>query len=186
MCSGPVNYKSYQQVLSLGPQKKRSPKPKTETVTTKRRTKSGCLTCRRRKKKCDEEKTGGKCQACIRNFLDCCWSKDDNEETKPKKASSVPETPEVAPVKMRCQTPTEKPQPNGNGASAYPSPVMSPKSEHDTTENKDVKMFVLPPSQYKVSKPAAAPAKKALKKALEAKFYIASFDSGKALCQVKN
>lgn len=35
------------------------------------RTRTGCLACRLRKKKCDELKP--KCQACIRNKLDCSW-----------------------------------------------------------------------------------------------------------------
>lgn len=41
----------------------------------KRRTKTGCMTCRLRKKKCDEEidPATGKCTGCARNFLDCCW-----------------------------------------------------------------------------------------------------------------
>ncbi|KAL4911373.1 fungal-specific transcription factor domain-containing protein [Aspergillus multicolor] len=35
------------------------------------RTRSGCLTCRRRKKKCDEQKP--RCAACARNGLLCSW-----------------------------------------------------------------------------------------------------------------
>lgn len=35
------------------------------------RTRTGCLTCRQRKKKCDEEKP--RCRACKRNKLDCSW-----------------------------------------------------------------------------------------------------------------
>jgi hypothetical protein len=35
------------------------------------RTRTGCLTCRQRKKKCDEEKPH--CRACKRNKLDCSW-----------------------------------------------------------------------------------------------------------------
>jgi hypothetical protein len=35
------------------------------------RTRHGCLTCRRRKKKCDETKPS--CVACARNCLDCSW-----------------------------------------------------------------------------------------------------------------
>ncbi|ODQ80924.1 hypothetical protein BABINDRAFT_160362 [Babjeviella inositovora NRRL Y-12698] len=41
----------------------------------KKRTKTGCFTCRQRKKKCDEhiDPVSGKCTGCIRNFLDCSW-----------------------------------------------------------------------------------------------------------------
>lgn len=40
-------------------------------VPAKRRTTTGCLTCRVRKKKCDEEKPT--CTGCKRNFLICNW-----------------------------------------------------------------------------------------------------------------
>ncbi|GAV55898.1 hypothetical protein ZYGR_0AZ00690 [Zygosaccharomyces rouxii] len=53
---------------------------------TEKRSKSGCLTCRNRKKKCDEIKP--LCKGCRRNFLQCIWpeensnrkSNDENEE----------------------------------------------------------------------------------------------------------
>ncbi|CDF91581.1 ZYBA0S12-02212g1_1 [Zygosaccharomyces bailii CLIB 213] len=38
---------------------------------TEKRSKSGCLTCRNRKKKCDEVKPC--CKGCRRNFLQCVW-----------------------------------------------------------------------------------------------------------------
>ncbi|KAH8434389.1 Zn(II)2Cys6 transcription factor [Aspergillus melleus] len=40
-------------------------------MPAKWRTKSGCLTCRTRRKKCDEER--GTCRACRRNLLTCIW-----------------------------------------------------------------------------------------------------------------
>ncbi|KAI1613408.1 fungal-specific transcription factor domain-containing protein [Exophiala viscosa] len=40
-----------------------------------RRTKTGCLVCRRRKKKCDERLPV--CRACERNSLDCLWPSQD-------------------------------------------------------------------------------------------------------------
>lgn len=70
------DYRSYQQVISLSirpntPNKVRKSKaPKSQP---KIRTKTGCLTCRKRKKKCDEHIVDGKCQGCTRNFLDCNW-----------------------------------------------------------------------------------------------------------------
>ncbi|KAJ5116788.1 hypothetical protein N7456_001136 [Penicillium angulare] len=39
--------------------------------TSKRRTRTGCLTCRRRKKKCDEARPS--CTGCHRNNLECQW-----------------------------------------------------------------------------------------------------------------
>ena len=70
-------YKDYQKVINLAVKNKPNFKRKSSRTDpgyeVKRRTKTGCLTCRRRKKKCDEEKSGGRCQACIRNFLNCTW-----------------------------------------------------------------------------------------------------------------
>ncbi|PSK41626.1 hypothetical protein C7M61_001313 [Candidozyma pseudohaemuli] len=181
MCNETLNYKAYQQVLDLGCEKKtkatkREPKP----TASKRRTKTGCMTCRRRKKKCDEHKTGGKCQACIRNFLDCHWPGEDelkNETTSESSVPASPKTPESLPV-------TDK------GADAYPSPAMSPKAGHaETTANcMDIKTLTLPPmqSKIKVTKPKSQPKKSQPKKAQGAKFFIASFDSGKSLCQIKS
>lgn len=45
-----------------------------EALASKRpplRTRTGCLTCRQRRKKCDEKKP--QCSGCARNFLDCIW-----------------------------------------------------------------------------------------------------------------
>lgn len=47
---------------------------------TEKRSKSGCLTCRNRKKKCDESKP--LCKGCRRNFLQCIWP-DENQNRKP-------------------------------------------------------------------------------------------------------
>lgn len=38
---------------------------------TKGRSNTGCLSCRRRRKKCDERRPS--CKACARNFLECIW-----------------------------------------------------------------------------------------------------------------
>lgn len=51
------------------------------TRLPKTRTKSGCFTCRKRKKKCDEH--GPVCQGCARNFLKCVWPSNPSE-TLPK------------------------------------------------------------------------------------------------------
>ena len=42
-------------------------------MTTSFRVKTGCLTCRQRRKKCDERKPN--CTGCTRNFLSCQWPK---------------------------------------------------------------------------------------------------------------
>lgn len=83
-------YKEYQKVINLAVKNKPSFKRKSSRTEpgheVKRRTRTGCLTCRKRKKKCDEEKSGGRCQACIRNFLNCTWP----DETKSEQIFSEP------------------------------------------------------------------------------------------------
>lgn len=86
------------------------------TAPIKRRTKTGCFTCRKRKKKCDEDKVNGKCQACTRNFLECCWPETNINSTIKSQASSMekqssstselaegPKTPELKMVKPCTQ-----------------------------------------------------------------------------------
>ncbi|CAN3476246.1 hypothetical protein DICA0_D13014 [Diutina catenulata] len=75
-----MTYRDYQQVLDINIRAK-APKASSKRAINKiskqspirKRTKTGCLTCRKRKKKCDESVVNGKCQGCTRNFLDCCW-----------------------------------------------------------------------------------------------------------------
>lgn len=162
-----MNYKSYQQVLDLSSDKKRSththskPKGAEGSAAPKKRTKTGCLTCRRRKKKCDEDKVDGKCQSCVRNFLDCCW---------PGEAVAAEPSVEL----------TVKPKPTvkNTGASAYPSPMLSPKSEA-VDLGKEIKPLQL----LKVTKVKSE--KKRLNKAA-ARFVVTSFDRENMLCQIKN
>ncbi|SCV06245.1 LANO_0H25290g1_1 [Lachancea nothofagi CBS 11611] len=45
---------------------------------TERRSKNGCLTCRNRRKKCDEVKP--QCSGCARNMLDCNWPSPFSKE----------------------------------------------------------------------------------------------------------
>lgn len=52
------------------------------------RSRSGCLSCRRRKKKCDETKPI--CAACLRNALSCVWP-----DTSPLAAPEVVSTPQM-------------------------------------------------------------------------------------------
>ncbi|CDH13196.1 uncharacterized protein ZBAI_04982 [Zygosaccharomyces bailii ISA1307] len=52
-------------------------------LQSKRRSITGCLTCRKRRKKCDETKPS--CKACNRNFLECTWPKIINERLSPRR-----------------------------------------------------------------------------------------------------
>lgn len=159
MCNK-VGYKAYQQVLDLAGEKKRAAKVgrQSSPATPRKRTKSGCLSCRRRKKKCDEQKIGGKCQACIRNFLDCCWPGEEEPIIKEEPSKIV-----------------EKPVAENKGASAYPSPISSPKQQA-VDLCKDIKPFALPELKFKITKPT---------KTKKAQFIVTSFDQDRALCQVK-
>lgn len=172
-----MDYKSYQQVLDLSRTKQSLSKCKAKNATdpgpTKRRTKSGCLTCRSRKKKCDEEKIDGKCQACIRNFLDCCWSTAapaTTIATTASKPSQPQKTPKAAHPKPAKFTPRA-----GTGASAYPSPLSSPK-----LMSVEEKLLRSPKAITKLSKPRRA----SPKEAAVTQFVVTSFDKDRMLCQI--
>lgn len=49
---------------------------------TEKRSKSGCLTCRKRKKKCDEARP--RCTGCKRNLLDCVWVNEAQGTAQPE------------------------------------------------------------------------------------------------------
>ncbi|CAI5756955.1 unnamed protein product [Candida verbasci] len=130
-------------------------KSKKDSNQIKRRTKTGCLTCRKRKKKCDEDKINGKCQACTRNCLDCTWPDlsliSKNNKTKTMKNQNIIEkfnnttefVRELSPKSTKCDinsllsttsneiinkisTPKQYPM-EPQPQNAYPSPVQSPK-----------------------------------------------------------
>lgn len=44
------------------------------------RSKNGCLTCRGKRKKCDETKP--QCKACVRSVQACVWSSDDKQDSQ--------------------------------------------------------------------------------------------------------
>ncbi|KAH3669311.1 hypothetical protein OGAPHI_001432 [Ogataea philodendri] len=52
----------------------RMTKPKKETPPAKRRVRTGCLTCRRKHKKCDENRP--KCDFCTAKGLECVWPEE--------------------------------------------------------------------------------------------------------------
>lgn len=174
-----TNYRSYQQVLNITVKpktvkcgqaansvKKSTTKPKRDESQIKRRTKTGCLTCRKRKKKCDEDKVNGKCQACTRNFLECCWP----EQTA---ASPITKTPICKKKELKCTTKSpvlkstkcdissllatpiksEPPQVKSEPLTVkpepvpYPSPIQSPIFSEAKCDvfNHDVNYITLPP-----------------------------------------
>lgn len=171
-----LSYRSYQKVLniSLKPKAtnacskkastvattKKIAKPKRDESQIKRRTKTGCLTCRKRKKKCDEDKVNGKCQACTRNFLDCCWPDPNTFKTKNVKPQQQPQQstvvkPQMSPIirPKKCdinyllQSQPEATTPAVAQPKVhipYPSPTLSPvfAESKPTTE---VSSFSLPP-----------------------------------------
>ncbi|CAK9436915.1 uncharacterized protein LODBEIA_P14340 [Lodderomyces beijingensis] len=197
-----TNYRSYQQVLNISVKPaaaaaavavsqvstadskhaKKITKPKKATLgntarrTTsaiKRRTKTGCYTCRKRKKKCDEDKVNGKCQACTRNFLECCWpeaklitaeppmemmdqSKLDATPTAELSLSSSSSAKNLAPIK-KCHikdllaSPPASPELPPVEANPYPSPRQSPLFKESQTRCSplasytDISLMSLPP-----------------------------------------
>lgn len=183
------SYKTYQQVLNISvakkttkPTAKKVVKPKAAAKPTKKRTRTGCLTCRKRKKKCDEDKVNGKCQGCTRNFLECCWPEEPKVSAlvSPSPVFPVvstidtgvtvkhPVLPDLQPVQDKCSISSLIEPPTPVKANPYPSPVHSPVSEVKK-EVFDVKAFELPPSRV-VQQPS--------------KFIITSFNTDKDLCQV--
>jgi len=79
-------------------------------MTTSFRVKTGCLTCRQRRKKCDEREPV--CTGCTRNFLECDWPspvtfRDGNRKPKrsPSGANSPPhlKTPKLETGRARTQ-----------------------------------------------------------------------------------
>lgn len=59
-----------------------------------RRTRTGCLCCRLRKKKCDERQP--KCGACERNFLICTWQSKKSEVEQPRGRRCLDKRPDSA------------------------------------------------------------------------------------------
>ncbi|CCE82102.1 Piso0_002799 [Millerozyma farinosa CBS 7064] len=109
-----MSYRAYQQVLRLDNKEAKTSRKirgvKKPSGGCKKRSRSGCLTCRRRKKKCDEHVINGKCEGCSRNFLACCWPTDG------AKTVSSPEA-----------TASEGSAPSCDSSPAA-SPCLSPKS----------------------------------------------------------
>ncbi|CUS25184.1 LAQU0S31e00232g1_1 [Lachancea quebecensis] len=60
---------------------RKHPKEGVYVKHTERRSKSGCFTCRHRRKKCDEARP--RCGGCTRNMLDCSWPSSFINEYSP-------------------------------------------------------------------------------------------------------
>lgn len=155
-----------------------SPSKPKETTAIRKRTKTGCLTCRKRKKKCDENVIDGKCQGCTRNFLECCWLEPKCSEaaTLATPPVSVVSSPKMA-VKIISSPSNMSPKYIPQPANAYPSPVNSPELQGAKLLNAEISTLEL--SKNKVSKPK----RKVIKMA--PKFVVTSFDKDKALVHVK-
>lgn len=68
-----------------------------------RRTITGCMTCRKRRKKCDEEKPI--CGGCRRNYLQCNWPDYNNGRLRrPKRRNNVKSPEKVIPNKEERKT----------------------------------------------------------------------------------
>lgn len=91
-----MSYRAYQQVLRLDKKEAKTNRKirgvKKPLVGCKKRSRSGCLTCRRRKKKCDEHVINGKCEGCSRNFLACCWPSDGARTVSISEATAIEES----------------------------------------------------------------------------------------------
>ncbi|KAF3807603.1 putative transcriptional regulatory protein C15D4.02 [Colletotrichum gloeosporioides] len=116
------------------------------------RTKTGCMTCRRRKKKCDEQKP--ECSNCIRGGFVCAgyppqrnavWQKSDNKATAiPLESKDPSYVPPGAYGMPQSQPPQSQPQPQPQ---AQPQPQPPPQPQHQSQ----------PPHQPQPQHPQQAP-----------------------------
>lgn len=71
------------------------------------RSKNGCLTCRSKRKKCDE--TRPRCTSCVRSNQTCVWPSKDEQESPP--SNSVGNTSDsTSSTSERKRSPNEDPQ----------------------------------------------------------------------------
>ncbi|KAI3403016.1 hypothetical protein KGF56_004269 [Candida oxycetoniae] len=101
--------------------------------------------------KCDENRLNGKCQACTRNFLQCCWPevKRDSlvEKNQVVKSSLVRKKCDINSLLVTTTTTTTAATKTPIGViNPYPSPLQSPiKSTTALGINDDVGFMQLPP-----------------------------------------
>ncbi|EQB58185.1 bacterial transferase hexapeptide [Colletotrichum gloeosporioides Cg-14] len=116
------------------------------------RTKTGCMTCRRRKKKCDEQKP--ECSNCIRGGFVCAgyppqrnavWQKSDNKATAiPLESKDPSYVPPGAYGMPQSQPPQSQPQPQPQ---PQPQSQPPPQPQHQSQ----------PPHQPQPQHPQQAP-----------------------------
>lgn len=170
-----MGYKQYQQLVNITINKPTTNKKitKIRQPTKKTRSKSGCLTCRKRKKKCDEDVVNGKCQGCTRNFLSCEWShsitaSSSNTMMTPDSCPVLPKITKVD-IKSLCNEDVIVPKQDAAPTviNPYPSPLPSPRIETKVMTN-EVKPLIL---EKKVDK-------------MDNTFIITSVDNNKRLVNI--
>ncbi|GMM47742.1 hypothetical protein DAPK24_043400 [Pichia kluyveri] len=95
--------------VSIAKDTRERPKLKSSSIKQVRlpkvRTKTGCFTCRKRKKKCDEN--GPVCSGCSRNFLCCVWPTNPSE-TMPKNFQILPSSQDQFNTSLKFNSNVEK------------------------------------------------------------------------------
>ncbi|CCE83025.1 Piso0_002799 [Millerozyma farinosa CBS 7064] len=140
-----MSYRAYQQVLRLDNKESKTSRKirgvKKPSVDCKKRSRSGCLTCRKRKKKCDEHVINGKCEGCSRNFLACCWPTDGARTlSSPEAATSEGSMPsfDSSPAASPCLSPKS---PCSEAAPGSPgSPSLVPMGQFTLPKNYSYKL----------------------------------------------
>lgn len=161
--------------------------PKTQNMTPAlKRTRTGCLTCRQRKKKCDEERTNGKCQACTRNFLSCGWPVDHSLLLSSHSASPV--SLQNSPTDRHSKISVPDLCSPGNAANplynVYPSPAVTPTIKTcPMSPITPVDALILPPSRCHSLKNNLK-IKSNTNADLGERFVITSFDHKQTLCPI--
>ncbi|APA10085.1 hypothetical protein sscle_05g048550 [Sclerotinia sclerotiorum 1980 UF-70] len=128
------------------------------------RTKTGCLTCRQRRKKCDESKP--RCMNCTRNKVDCCWGETpfrqcsngyemhkpfDNTASSSSYTTSsdtLSDLPKPKWLSVLCQT-DGKPR----HSNYYPNPIKSPSEDDHYLMLVYYQREVIPSTTHKYAHP---------------------------------
>lgn len=194
-----MSYRDYQQVLDINIQPKRpksvraTPVKVTKKLTIRKRTKTGCLTCRKRKKKCDEDVVNGKCQGCFRNFLECCWEAprplmpavDDKpvEEPQPVVLAGLAKLSRSNSVSLESSTGSETPSARSRCLISalllhddQVSPLLSPRPQPATHPLYPISTLLLTPRQPSSPNMASS----------TSKFIVTTFNVANEMYHVRN